>query len=100
MTQKLPVLVRSIKQIDNHVFTIEWSDGKLSNYRLSDLQKQCPCANCVDEATGRRVLNEATVKSDVRATKIVNVGRYALRIQFTTGCSTGIYGFDTLYNMS
>lgn len=93
------VLVRAIKQKDNHTFTIEWSDGSICDYRLSELQKQCPCANCTDEWTGKRILNEASVKSDVRAVRITNVGRYALRIQFTSGCSTGIYGFDMLHKI-
>lgn len=95
----LPILVRSISQKDNHTFTIVWSDGKSCDYRLSDLQKCCPCANCIDEATGQRLLNESTVKSDVKAVRIANVGRYALRIHFTSGCSTGIYSFDLLRSM-
>lgn len=93
------VLLRSIKQTDNHTFTIEWSDGSVCNYRLSDLQKRCPCANCTDEYTGKRLLDENLVKSDVRAVRITSVGRYALRIQYTSGCSTGIYSFDMLYKM-
>lgn len=93
---KQPAFVRSISQKDNHTFTIEWSDNKVCDYRLSDLQKQCPCAHCVDESTGKRMLDPSTVKPDVRAVRVANVGRYALRIQFTSGCSTGIYSFDML----
>lgn len=97
--KQAPVLVRTIAQKDNYIFSIEWSDGKKSEYRLSELQKNCPCANCTDENTGRRLLDESTVKNDVRAIKIHNVGRYAIRIQFTNGCSTGIYSFDMLRQM-
>ncbi len=92
------VLVHKIFQTDNHHFTIEWSDGQKTTYRLSDLQKSCSCAHCVDEMTGKRVLDPTTIQQDVRATRIMNVGRYALKIQFTSGCSYGIYRFDFLHS--
>lgn len=96
---KPPVLIKSIKQKDNYTFSIEWSDGIKQEYRLSELQKNCPCANCVDEVTGKRLIDGKAIDPTVRATTIQNVGRYALRIKFTKGCSTGIYDFDILRNM-
>lgn len=91
-----PVLIRKISQKDNYTFTIEWSDGKQHHYRLSELQRRCSCANCMDEVTGKKLIDDKSIREDVRATKIVNVGRYALRIQYTMGCSTGIYTFNML----
>lgn len=100
MKQQIPLFIREIAQKDNYTFTITWNDGVVGNYRLSELQKQCPCAGCIDEVTGKRILDEKNVKPDVRAVKIVSVGRYALRIQFTSGCSTGIYEFDLLHKLA
>lgn len=97
MTKK-PLFVRSIVQKDAHTFTIEWHDGLVRHYRLNQLQMLCPCAACVDENSGKRILDTTTIKSDVRAIHIRNVGRYALKIQFTSGCSNGIYDFDFLYH--
>jgi DUF971 family protein len=88
--------VRRITQVDNTHFSIEWSDGRTITYRLSDLQRQCPCAGCVDENSGRRVVDPSRIDDSVRCVKINSVGRYALRIQFTSGCSNGIYGYDIL----
>src|SRR5687768_3656016 len=99
MKKQNPLFIRAIEQKDNHTFTITWNDGTISNYRLNELQKQCPCAGCIDELTGKRILDEKSVKPDVRAVRIVSVGRYALRIQFTSGCSTGIYEFDLLHRL-
>lgn len=92
-------MVRAIKQKDNHTFIIEWSDGRVCDYRLNDLQASCPCAACVDETTGKRLLNKANLNPDVRATRLTNVGRYALRVHFTSGCSNGIYSFDHLIKL-
>lgn len=96
---KGPLLVREIKQKDNHTFSILWSDGKDQDFRLSDVQKQCPCASCIDETTGKRLLNPTTVHDHVKALYVRSVGRYALQIQFTSGCSTGIYSFQMLRQM-
>jgi DUF971 family protein len=90
------VLIRKISQKDNHTFSIEWSDGITQVFRLADLQRNCCCAGCVDETTGERRVDPCSVKDDVRADKLVSIGRYALRVVFTSGCSSGIYSFDML----
>lgn len=91
--------VQKIFQQDNFTLAIAWEDGTVKSYRLSELQKSCPCAGCVDESTGKRTTSSNQVQPDVRAVKIASVGRYGLRIQFTSGCSSGIYGFDVLQKM-
>lgn len=85
--------IRSIRQKGPHRFTIEWTDGKLSEYRLCDLQRICTCARCRDEVTGQMRVDPATIAEDVEAFRIVSVGRYALQIFFSKGCSKGIYPF-------
>lgn len=93
-------LIHKIAQRDSCTFSIEWSDGKIGQYRLSDLQKQCPCAGCVDETTGQRLAKKEQIDDFVQAKRVVNVGRYALRIDFTSGCSSGIYSFDQLRKLN
>lgn len=88
--------IKKIFQIDNYTFALEWMDGTISSWRLSELQGICPCANCVDETTGERRILSAQIDPLVSAKKIVSVGRYALSVEFTTGCTTGIYSFDML----
>lgn len=96
---KMPAVgVNKIGQVDNYSFEVCWSDGVVKHYRLSDLQKECPCALCVDEMTGTRLSKPSGLDVDVRARKIYSVGRYALRIEFTSGCSTGIYSYEFLHN--
>lgn len=90
---------KKIYQKDNFTFSVEWNDGILNDYRLSELQKCCPCAGCIDEVTGQRLSHAVPVKKDVRAIRITSVGRYALRIQYTSGCSNGIYSFSFLREM-
>lgn len=86
--------IRKIRQKDNYTFTIIWHDLLEADYRLSQLQANCPCAACLELAKGH-----PEVSQDVRAVRIYSVGRYALRVQFTSGCSMGIYDYGMLYNM-
>lgn len=91
-----PILIRKIKQVDNSSFLIEWSDGINHTFRLSRLQGLCPCAQCYDPIAGKRTPNSPQVQNNVSATKIENVGRYALKVHFTSGCTKGIYSFALL----
>jgi len=90
------VFIQEIVQIDDYHFEILWTDGKRQSFRLSDLQKNCPCARCVNEETGERLVNLESIDERVRARKIQSVGRYALRIDYTSACSLGIYAFSRL----
>lgn len=92
--------VEKIVQKDKHTFTVEWSDGLVIDFRLCDLQRRCPCAGCTDEMTRKPLVDAKTVSDDLRASSIETVGRYALRIQFSAGCSKGIYSFDFLRQMA
>lgn len=88
--------IKHIVQTDNSTFSIEWTDGARDDYRLADLQEKCPCAGCRDDGSGLRRRNAPLVEASVCAKKIASVGRYAIRIEFTSGCSHGIYSFDLL----
>lgn len=85
--------ITEIQQKDNHTFTVVWNDGMCRDYRLSVLQQHCPCAGCQEKDGDKRL---QAVADDVRAKRIVSVGRYALRIEYTGGCSAGIYSYDLL----
>ncbi len=82
------VLIRGLTQLSNESFRILWSDDKFSTFRLCDLQGKCPCARCQE--------CEPEPNMNVRAVKISSVGNYALRIDFTKGCSRGVFTFNFL----
>ena len=41
---KRDAFIKKIEQSDNNSFHIEWSDQTTKNYKLSHLQRNCPCA--------------------------------------------------------
>jgi DUF971 family protein len=75
---------------------LRWADGTATTYRAYDLRAACPCAECVDEFTGKRLLDPARVDPEVAAAGWNRVGRYALQIQWSDGHDTGIYTYERL----
>jgi ATP-binding protein involved in chromosome partitioning len=75
---------------------IDWSDGHRSVHSPYDLRTACPCAACVDEDTGRRVLDPGQVPLDITVKGGGHVGRYALAFDFSDGHRTGIYRYEYL----
>ena len=70
---------------------IVWKDGHESFYGARELRCRCPCAACVDEMTGRKVLDEASVPVDLRARMHQGVGNYGVQFVWSDGHATGIY---------
>jgi DUF971 family protein len=60
------------------------------------LRLACPCAGCVEEMSGRMILDPATVPDDVHADAVELVGGYGLRIRWSDAHATGIYTFAML----
>lgn len=76
--------------------TIRWDDGHESTYPARDLRIACRCASCIEEMSGARLLDPATVPETIRARSIELVGQYAISIAWSDGHSTGIYNFRDL----
>ncbi len=90
----------SYRQPDPSTVVLGWKDGGESRYAARALRLACPCASCVDEATGRPLLDPKTVPEDIRVAHVELVGRYALRFHFSDGHDTGLFTFETLYQLS
>lgn len=72
------------------------SAGQQSDLDVRDLRLACPCAACVEETSGRPLLDPKSVRHDVMPVMIGSVGNYAISFQWNDGHSTGIYTFEQL----
>jgi len=84
---------------ENGDISIEWSDGNESRYSPRQLRLACPCAGCVNEWTGEKMLKDDSVPADISISHISVVGRYALNFHFSDGHETGIFSFSYLSEM-
>lgn len=99
-SKNLTPKVKEIFQVDEKTLGITWTDDKDSKFDVVDLRRSCPCASCVDEHTGKRILKPEMIADSVRPEMITSVGRYALTISFDDGHSSGIYSFKMLRKIS
>ncbi len=88
-----------IEESDGEV-SITWSDDSETRYSAPQLRRVCPCATCVNEWTGEKILDERHIADDLTFSSIAIVGRYALNFVFSDGHDTGIFSFKYLREQS
>jgi ATP-binding protein involved in chromosome partitioning len=74
-----------------------WDEGDEDMWSARDLRVACVCAMCQSEATGERLLDPATVTTELTVTNMEMVGNYGVSIHFSDGHTTGIYRFKRLH---
>lgn len=79
---------------------ILWSSEPETKVPFKQLRDHCPCAACVEEWTGRKMLDPATIPDDIRPLRIEPVGNYAIKITWSDGHDSGLYTWDTLRKAS
>ena len=91
MTEPTQIIEESDREV-----SIKWSDGSETKYNAVQLRRSCPCASCVNEWTGEKILVADQIADDLSFSSISIVGRYALNFHFSDGHDTGIFSFNYL----
>ena len=86
----------AIKKKGGERLTIAWADGHESAFPARYLRGRCPCAQCVSETTGVRMIDPGAIPADLRQSDLAMVGNYAITMRFSDGHHTGIYTFEYL----
>ena len=94
-----PPLPKKAELISPFLFHIEWKDGARSDYKARELRLACPCASCIEEGTGRPILDPKTVKDDILLFGSELVGRYGLSFFWSDGHKTGIFSWQRLRDL-
>jgi len=81
----------------SHILEITFDDGKTFELSSEYLRVYSPSAEVQGHGPGQEVLQVG--KQDINITKIEPVGHYAVQLSFDDNHDTGIYSWDTLYNL-
>jgi DUF971 family protein len=81
----------------SRVLEISYADGERFELSYEFLRVHSPSAEVQGHGPGQGVLQVG--KEDVMILKIEPVGSYAIQPAFDDGHDTGIYSWDTLYNL-
>lgn len=87
---------REIMQEGDAGLRITWADGRVCHYAAPALRRACPCAQCINEWTGQRMLQPEAISEELQINDIAIVGRYALNFRWSDNHETGIYSFRLL----
>ena len=98
MTERRKITVpRGITRRDDGLW-IDWDGaGHAALFPARALRLACPCAECVEEMTGRPLLDPDAVPADVQPVGVALVGAYGIQVRWSDGHGTGIYAFDRLW---
>ena len=78
---------------------VKWGDGHCSPYENKYLRINCGCAECVEEWSQRKLLDPATVASNICAEDYLMIGRYAVQFLWSDAHYTGIYPLQLLRSL-
>jgi len=90
---------KSINVTEADELEIVWKDDAVSRYTPRQLRLACPCAQCVEEWTGKNLLDPAAVPEEILLLNTDLVGRYALTFKWSDFHETGIFSFDLLRSL-
>ena len=91
-----PTTPVGFRRRDPRTLSVLWEDGRCDDFDVRDLRLACPCALCVEEMSGRLLLNPKSVMPDVAPHAITSAGNYAIVFRWNDGHSTGIYSLKHL----
>ena len=88
-----------LRRHDLRTLAVLWEDGHRDHFDVRDLRLNCRCALCIEEMSGRKLLDPLKVRADVRPRTISSIGNYAIGIDWSDGHNSGLYSFDHLRSL-
>ena len=84
---------------DPQTLSALWEDGRLDQLDVRDLRLACRCAACIEELSGRALLDARTIAPGITPRAITSVGNYAINVAWSDGHDTGIYSHGYLRSL-
>lgn len=85
---------------DQQTLHLQWDDGATTQVSGRTLRQYCPCAECVEEWSGKRTYDVEQIPDGMKVLEVSPVGNYALSFTFGDLHRTGIFNWSTLRELS
>ncbi len=82
------------------ILELTWADSQPHRLPYRFIRGECPCAVCIDEWTGERILDPASIREDIKLEGMEPVGNYAVRLGWNDGHSSGLYTWEQLQKLA
>ncbi len=73
-----------------------WTDSDISRLSFRTVRQNCRCAVCVDEFSGKQLLDPESVPVDLGLLEVSLCGNYALRIRWSDNHDSGLFTWNHL----
>ncbi len=97
MSGNTPKPVNIVLHQNSRTLELEFDDGSKFNLGCEYLRVHSPSAEVQGHGPGQEILQKG--KENVSITQIDPVGAYAICLHFDDGHDTGIYSWETLYDL-
>ncbi len=85
---------------EQRVLELIWSDDDTSHLPFRTVRQNCRCAVCVDELSGKQLLDPETVPLDLGLLEVSLCGNYALRVRWSDTHDSGLFTWNHLRSIS
>ncbi len=98
--QRVPQATHIALEAGETVVVLDWDDGKQTRVQARTLRQFCPCAECVEEWSGKRTFELESIPQGTKVLSVSPVGNYALSFTFSDAHRTGIFNWSHLRELS
>ena len=89
-----PQNVRVLK--DERILELIWNTDDVSRLPFQAIRQSCRCAACVDEFTGRQILDPQSVDESIFPQDVSLTGNYAIKFRWSDTHDSGLFTWDHL----
>lgn len=93
----VPTALRALKDVG--MLEITWSDGATYRLPFKLVRVECPCAQCIHEITGERIVRPEMIPDDIHPVELGYSGNYALKVIWSDAHASGIYTWERLHGI-
>jgi DUF971 family protein len=94
-SQHIPTEIRQKRA--ERVVEITWDSGEKFSYTMEYLRVNCPCAKCAGHTPEEAQLIDG--QQNVTISAITPVGHYAVKFIFSDEHDSGLYAWETLFEL-
>jgi DUF971 family protein len=98
--KKAPFALTVDLAADQQRLSLTWSDGARTAVLARTLRQHCPCAECVEEWSGKRTFELEAIPEGMKVVEVQPMGNYALTFTFGDLHRTGIFKWENLRELS
>lgn len=85
---------------DERILELVWDSQNTSRLPFQKIRQDCRCAMCIDEFTGKQLLDPATIPETLGVEEISISGNYALRIRWSDSHDSGLFTWNHLHDLA